>query len=149
MSRSTSGASDAPKDTGHRLLTPHLEFRNEHLTPAEQEIRKASDSLGRASSRFYPGTFAPGFDFPNHGLSFGAHPQPNATQFGRGFANDHVAISAERGEVKPDVGGVYGDTEYERERAAQIIDNKKIMDDVLGQARNSVSIHSILQCDRC
>lgn len=139
MSRSTSGVSDVPND-GHRLLTPHLEYRNDHLNSAEQEIRKVSDSLGRASSRFYPGTFAPSLDFPGHGLGLGPHPQPDSLHFARGYVNEHFALSAERGEIKPEIVGLHGDTEYEKERAAQIMNNKKLLEDVgLGSAGNSVS----------
>ena len=144
MSRSTSGASDAAADT-HRLLTPHLEYNGDHLNSAEQELRKYSDSLGRSSSRFYPGAYAPTFDVQSQGL--GPHPQPETTFFGRKFPNEHFALSDERDENKPDILSFHADTEYERERAANMLNNKKLLDDVgLGAAGNSVSRLTGLHC---
>ena len=145
MSRSTSGASDAAPELGTRLLTPHYEYRNDNLSPGEQELRKVSDSLGRVSNnRFYPQAFSPSYDVQNQGLGLGAHPQPDGLYFGRGYANDHFAVSAERGDSKPDISTFHGDTEYERERAAQIMSNKKLLDDVgLGAAGNSVRRNSL------
>ena len=137
MSRSTSGASDAAADN-HRLLTPHLEYNGDHLNSAEQELRKYSDSLGRSSSRFYPGGYAPTFDVQSQGL--GPHPQPKASVFARKFPNEHFALSDERERSKPDIMSFHADTEYERERAANMLNNKKLLDNVgLGAAGNSVS----------
>jgi len=143
MSRSTSGAtSDAAHDVGHRLLTPHLEYRNDHLSSAEQEIRKVSDNLGRLNSRFYPG-IAPNHDLHRYGLSLTPHPQPEGLSYSRGYPIDHFALSAERGETKPDIMSMHADTEYERERVDNIMNNKKLLEDVgLGSAGNSVSTWS-------
>ena len=140
MSRSTSGASDAPHNVGHRLLTPHYEERHDRLNSSEQELRKVSDSLGR-NRPFYPGTFTPNIDLLGHGFGLGLHPQPEGDYFSRGYSTEHFALSAERGETKPDIVGLHGDTEYERERAAQIMNNKKLLENVgLGAAGNSVSL---------
>lgn len=140
MSRSTSGASDAPHNVGHRLLTPHYEERHDRLNSSEQELRKVSDSLGR-NRPFYSGTFTPNIDLLGHGLGLGVHPQPEGDYFSRGYSTEHFALSAERGETKPDIVGLHGDTEYERERAAQIMNNKKLLENVgLGAAGNSVSL---------
>ncbi|WVF68004.1 hypothetical protein IAT40_002766 [Kwoniella sp. CBS 6097] len=127
MSRSTSGASDIGPETT-RLLTPAFEYRQDRLSPAEQELRKVSDSLGDPGRRSYSSTYTPSFDLP-HTVNLGPHPQPDGVFFGgRGYGNDHFTLSAERGDFKPDLG--FADTEYERERQARIMSNQKLMDDM-------------------
>lgn len=139
MSRSTSGASEMGHDTG-RLLTPHYEG----FSPAESELRKVSDSLGR--NRAYA-NYGGGFDFQGPNVTLAPHPQPEGMYFSRGYHGDHYAMSAERGESKPDLGLLGSDTDYERERQANIMNNRKLLDDVgLGGAQG-VSGASHMMCD--
>ena len=80
------------------------------------EMRKMSDSLNRMpSNRLYSQSF--NFDH------VGPHPQPD---MGRAWGNE-FAMSAERGGQK--LGGG-NDTDYERERQQQIINNKKLIEDM-------------------
>jgi hypothetical protein len=47
---------------------------------------------------------------------------------------DHYALSSARGDVKPDLNTMGHDTEYERERQQQIMENRRLFEDVgLGQ----------------
>ncbi|WWD20783.1 hypothetical protein CI109_105260 [Kwoniella shandongensis] len=128
MSRSTSGASDALSDHG-RLLTPNVDYHQDRLSPFEQEVRKVSDTLGPNTKRFLSNTFNP-LDLQSHSLNISPHPQPgNVFYGGREYANDHFATSAERGgDVKPDLNVI--DTDYERERQAQIMENRKLFEEV-------------------
>ena len=152
MSRSTSGASEAANDINGRLLTPHLDYRpgDSPLNPHEAELRKVSDSLGRISSgRYYPHTLSPQLELQggHHALGggFGAHPQPDMSAYmnqnmPRGWGNDY-ALSAERGAMKAEM-NIHGETDYERERAQQIMSNRKLLEDVgLGADGNTVSFH--------
>jgi hypothetical protein len=145
MSRSTSGASasDAGNEMG-RLLTPHY-YDQGHLSPHD-EMRKLSDPMNNLGmkNRLYPASYAPAYEANNgHGLGLGAHPQPtelywrtNTTQgqqYGGGVG-EHYNMSSVRGDVKPDLAMMGEDTEYERERRQQIMDNRRLMEDVgLGQ----------------
>jgi hypothetical protein len=53
-------------------------------------------------------------------------------------------MSSERGDVKPEM--IHADTDYERERALQIMNNKKLLDDVgLGGMGASVSLPASLK----
>ncbi|ORY31273.1 hypothetical protein BCR39DRAFT_96852 [Naematelia encephala] len=129
MSRSTSGASDTG-DMNTRLLTPHYTYREE-LSPGAQDLRKVSDSLGRMSaSRFFPQNFTPSADLNGHALGFAPHTQPDSMYLARGgYTNEaHFALSAERGDIKPDA--TYGDNEYERERVKQIHANRRLLEEV-------------------
>ncbi|EIW70077.1 hypothetical protein TREMEDRAFT_29918 [Tremella mesenterica DSM 1558] len=126
MSRSTSGASEVGPDG--RLLTPHYDA----LSPGEHELRKVSDSLGR--NRPYQHGY-PGFEFQHHGVNLGPHPQPDAVYYTRGYPGDNYVMSDERG-MKPELATI-GETDYERERQVNIINNKKLLDDVgLGGGQN-------------
>ncbi len=132
MSRSTSGASE-PAQFDERLVTP-FEYRQYHATmgptlnPNEQDLRKVSDSLGRVGNRVYSQSFIPNFELSGHSLSVQPHPQPQGMFFARGgdFTTD-FAVSSERHDVKPELHGPL-DTEYERERASQIMQNKKTLE---------------------
>ncbi|WVN89819.1 uncharacterized protein L203_105049 [Cryptococcus depauperatus CBS 7841] len=123
MSRSTSGASDGPDTT--RLLTPHLDYRR---SPHEIDLRKVSDSL--ANGKYIPQVaFTPSFDPQSHSLGLGPHPQPGEMFFGnRGYGNSNFSLSEERGNDRD--ANLMDETEYERERAAQIMNNKKLLEDV-------------------
>jgi hypothetical protein len=152
MSRSTSGASasDAGNEMG-RLLTPHY-YDQGHLSPHD-EMRKLSDPMNNLGmkNRLYPASYAPSYEANNgHGLGLGAHPQPtelywrtNTTQgqqYGGGVG-EHYNMSSVRGDVKPDLAMMGEDTEYERERRQQIMDNRRLMEDVgLGQQTVSLSL---------
>ncbi|WWC72639.1 uncharacterized protein I206_106603 [Kwoniella pini CBS 10737] len=145
MSRSTSGASDFGPETT-RLVTPAFEYRHDRLSPAEQDLRKVSDSLGDHSvlngRKLWSGSsaFTPSFDLQPHQIHLAPHPQPDSTFFGgartNSYGNDHFTVSAERGgEQKPDLYAMGfaptdADTEYERERQSQIMNNKKLLEDV-------------------
>jgi hypothetical protein len=113
-------------------LTPHLDFRNDYLSPNEQELRKVSDSLGRP--RFYQhqsagGLSGGGFDM-TQGLGLDPHPQPNGFFFNRTVAGDHFALSAERGDAKPPFSSFQAETEYERQREHNIQDNQKLLENL-------------------
>ncbi|KAK4686147.1 hypothetical protein P7C73_g3984, partial [Tremellales sp. Uapishka_1] len=130
MSRSTSGGSDTPAEMNSRLLTPHYEGypRNGdgYLIPTEQELRKVSDSLGGSrgsSGRFFPNSM--GYDHP-----VPPHPQPDHMFYNRGYPFDHFAVSAERGDTKPDIALLQGDTPYERARNSNIEHNRKLLNDL-------------------
>lgn len=131
MSRSTSGASDPPDYNNPRLLTPNYEgSMNSH----EAELRKVSDTLGRLpSSRYYTHNVSPHLDMASPHLTasgFAPHPQPNMGLYAnpsRAWGND-FATSAERGKL--DVFGYNSETDYERERAQQILNNKKLLEEV-------------------
>jgi hypothetical protein len=116
MSRSTSGASEV-NEMG-RLLTPHYEYRD-HLSPNEHEYRKVSDSLDRvqAPTRYLSSSYGAHFNLA-------AHTQPETSHNGPRWGAPEFAMSSERGETKMEM------TEYERERAQQIMSNKKLLDDV-------------------
>jgi len=165
MSRSTSGASasDAGNEMG-RLLTPHYHDQQQiqdrdHLSPHD-DMRKVSDpmmNLGISKNRLYPASYASAYEANGgHGLGLGSHPQPQPTelywrtnnnhhqaqgqqqQYGVG---DHYALSSARGDVKPDLMMMNEDTEYERERQQQIMDNRRIMESVgLGQTVSSLIV---------
>lgn len=147
MSRSTSGASDAAGDAT-RLLTPHLDFRNDYLSPNEQELRKVSDSLGRP--RFYQpqsagGLSGGGYDM-TQGLGLDPHPQPSGFFFNRTVAGDHFALSAERGDAKPPLSSFsfQAETEYERQREHNIQDNQKLLEDLgVGGGGGHTSVSSV------
>jgi hypothetical protein len=141
MSRSTSGASDAAGDTT-RLLTPHYDHRHDHLS-TEQELRKVSDSLGRSSSRFYQGAMG-GYD--THGLQLGPHPQPDGFYYGRSSAGEHFTLSAERGDSKTFI-PIEAETDYERERAQQMEQNKRLLEEVGLGGGTSVSDIKVGQAD--
>ncbi|WVR08658.1 hypothetical protein IAU60_005716 [Kwoniella sp. DSM 27419] len=128
MSRSTSGASETEHETV-RLVTPAYEYQPDRLSPAEQELRKVSDSLGENTRKLYSPTFNPKWEFQSHAPSVVPQPQPESAFFaGRPFNHDQFALSTERGDIKPDI--IYADTEYERERQAQIASNKKVFDEI-------------------
>lgn len=149
MSRSTSGASEAAGEINTRLLTPHYDYRESPNTH-EVELRKVSDSLGGRvpSGRYYQHTLSPHPEYPNEfapapaytdhngnlgdgSAIFGAHPQPDMGYLGsntpRNWGND-FALSAERVETKPDI--TFAETDYERERAQQIMSNKKLLAEI-------------------
>ncbi|WRT70762.1 uncharacterized protein IL334_007761 [Kwoniella shivajii] len=129
MSRSTSGASDMALETT-RLVTPAFEYRQDRLSPAAHDLRKVSDTLGDGGRKLWSSTLTPSFDLQPHSHQYSPHPQPDSIFFGdRGYGNDQYTMSAERGDTKADI-LAYGDTEYERERQAQIMDNKKLLEDV-------------------
>ncbi|WWC65243.1 uncharacterized protein I303_107860 [Kwoniella dejecticola CBS 10117] len=145
MSRSTSGASDfGPEST--RLVTPAFEYRQDRLSPAEQELRKVSDSLGDHSAlngrKLWSGSsvFTPSFDLQPNQIHLAPHAQPENIFFGgsRGdpYGNDHFTMSAERGgEQKPDLYAMgfassEADTEYERARQSRIMNNKQLLENV-------------------
>ncbi|WVQ70771.1 hypothetical protein IAR50_000293 [Cryptococcus sp. DSM 104548] len=136
MSRSTSGASDGPPET--RLLTPHLDYRR---SPPEADLRQVNDEL--AGKKYYPqlASFPPRYDLQNHALGLGPHPQPESFFGNKGYGAGSGAaysLSEERsGEHE-----VMGETEYERERQEQIMNNKKLLEDVgLGHSLSFGSKH--------
>ncbi|OXG73918.1 hypothetical protein C348_01900 [Cryptococcus neoformans Gb118] len=127
MSRSTSGASDGGHDTT-RLLTPSLDYRSDRRSPHELDLRKVSDSLGD-KKHFSQVAFTPHFDLQSHSLGLDPHPQPENMFFSdRGYSNTSFNLSSERGAGKDT--GLAGETEYERERAEQIMNNRKLLEDV-------------------
>ncbi|ODN83044.1 hypothetical protein L202_01270 [Cryptococcus amylolentus CBS 6039] len=135
MSRSTSGNSEGPET---RLLTPHMDYRT---NPAEAELRQVDDSL--AGKKYYPqlASFTPRFDLQNHALGLGPHPQPDAffgnKSYGAGSGAAFSLAEQRGGESEP-----VGETEYERERREQIMNNKKLLDDVgLGSSLSFGSKH--------
>jgi hypothetical protein len=135
MSRSTSGASDGPEYANPRLLTPSFEN-------TEVELRKVSDSLGRFPSR-YNHTLSPHIEVASPHTNMGQlapHPQPSSDNMyeaaARGWGSD-FAMSAERG--KTEMTGFQEDTDYERERAQQIMNNRKLLEDVGLGGNGSVS----------
>jgi hypothetical protein len=145
MSRSTSGASasDAGHDMG-RLLTPNYPYEaqlqgqgREYLSPID-EIPKVSDpmsAMGLGRNRLYPASYAPSYEQNGgHGLGLGPHPQLSELFFRGNPYGDHYAMSSARGDVKPDVSMMGHDTEYERERQQQIMENRRLFEDIgLGQ----------------
>lgn len=151
MSRSTSGAtsiSDNGTNEMGRLLTPHYEYRDQLGGGGMNDMRKLSDPLGISRDRLYPASYAPSYQaHGGHGLGLGPHPQPTDLYFrsNNPYA-DHYAMSSERNDVKPIVGmlhahGGAGDTDYERERQEQIMNNKRLLDDIgLGGQNGNVSI---------
>ncbi|WVQ86275.1 hypothetical protein IAT38_008443 [Cryptococcus sp. DSM 104549] len=140
MSRSTSGASDAGAPDSTRLLTPQFEYRGDHHSRRgsphahEAELRKVSDSLNDPRGRIYSVNFTPSFDLQPHSLGLGPHPQPGDGGFNRGpgagagYTGAEFTVSSERGE-KADL-GLMQENEYERERQAQMMANKKLLEDV-------------------
>lgn len=162
MSRSTSGASasDAGNDY-HRLLTPHYEYRNFSPSLAnnsnlDNDVRKVSDPMSFTMQpgrhRFYPQSAAPNYAVNEHGigLGLGPHRQPHGDVYFRNasggdgaFGGDHYVMSSERGEQKPNVGmmpfGMGLDTEYERQREAQIMNNRKLLEEVGLSGQTTVS----------
>jgi len=140
MSRSTSGASDMA-EVNTRLLTPSYE------PPAqshEAELRKVSDSLGHLgrvpSGKYYGNSLSPHMGPMSPQIGFGPHPQPNMGMYvsaARGWGSD-FAMSAERG--KNDMPfQAQVDTDYERERAEQILNNKKLLEEMGLVGDNQVS----------
>ncbi|WWC92374.1 uncharacterized protein L201_007331 [Kwoniella dendrophila CBS 6074] len=150
MSRSTSGNSDYGPETS-RLVTPAFEYREDRLSPAEQDLRKVSDSLGNyeaiGNRRLWSSsssTFTPSFDLQPHSIHLAPHPQPQTDSifFGgmknNNYSNDHFTMSSERGgDQKPNIFSMGSgnnnndaDTDYERERQNQIMNNKKLLEDV-------------------
>lgn len=135
MSRSTSGASDSEQNTT-RLLTPSLDYRSDRRSPHEVDLRKVIDSLGD-KKHLSQVAFTPYFDFHSHSLGLGPHPQPEDMFFGnRGNSNAVFNLSSERGAGEDT--DLTGETEYERERAEQIMNNRKLLEDV-GLGGHSVS----------
>lgn len=135
MSRSTSGASDSEHNTT-RLLTPSLDYRSDRRSPHEVDLRKVIDSLGD-KKHLSQVPFTPHFDLQSHSLGLGPHPQPEDMFFGnRGYSNAAFNLSSERGAREGT--DLTGETEYERERAEQIMNNRKLLEDV-GLGGHSVS----------
>lgn len=94
-------------------------------------------------NRLYPASYAPAYEVNGgHGLGLGAHPQPTELywrannnhgqgQQQYGGAGEHYNLSSIRGgDVKPDLTMMNEDTEYERERRQQILENRRLMEDV-------------------
>lgn len=143
MSRSTSGASE----TEHlgRLLTPHYEYRD--------DLRKVSDPMGQSQSRdrLYPASYAVGYQSNGgHGLGLGPHPQPSEIYYRGNPYGEHYAMSSERSDIKPNVAmmATAADTDYERERQEQIMNNKRLMEEVgLGGQGFTVCCHVISYID--
>lgn len=146
MSRSTSGGSDQA-DMDGRLMTPvEHQFYQSQISADNQDLRKVSDSLNRGHGIF-SSQFIPNFGLADHSLSIAPHPQPEGGAFfGRnGVFNTDFAVSSERNDVKPEIAGQH-ETEYGRERAAQIAQNKETLVN-LGLATQTPVCHisSIIQ----
>lgn len=111
---------------GGRLLTPQYEYRDSH-----DDLRRVSDpTIGMTRDRLYPASYAPSYQAQGgHGLGLGAHPQPTEVYF-RGNPYSEYALSSERNDVKPNMAMVHGETEYERERQEQIMNNKRLLEEV-------------------
>ncbi|KIR67826.1 hypothetical protein I314_02243 [Cryptococcus bacillisporus CA1873] len=138
MSRSTSGASDSEHNTA-RLLTPSLDYRSDRRSPHEVDLRNVIDSLGD-KKHLSQVAFTPHFDLQSHSLGLGPHPQPEDMFFGnRGYSNAAFNLSSERGAGEDT--DLTGETEYERERAEQIMNNRKLLEDV-GLGGHSLSFGS-------
>jgi hypothetical protein len=163
MSRSSSGASasDAGNDAS-RLLTPHIEYRDPmgngpNGTVNSDDLRKVSDpmtyNVQSGRHRLYPQSLAPNYGMHEHGsgLGLGPHPQQHAGGQGdiylRGGYNggEHYAMSSERQEHKAPLGMMGLDTEYERQREAQIMDNRKLLEEVGLSGQSTVSSIVFLQ----
>lgn len=130
MSRSTSGATEE-SEYGGRLLTPGYDYRSEHLNPTELELRKVSDSLGRANVRFYPQIATPAVDLQSHAMGFPPYPHPQpGFYYGRPSNIDGFNMSAERSDTKPDLVSYQAENDYEREREMQIVSNRRLLEDV-------------------
>lgn len=133
-----------------RLLTPHYQYEQQlqgrdYLSPND-EMRKVSDPMtGR--NRLYPASYAPSYEANSgHGLGLGPHPQPSELYFRSNTYGDHYALSSARGDVKPDLNTMGHDTEYERERQQQIMENRRLFEDVgLGQQTVGHFLSSSLQ----
>lgn len=143
MSRSVSGGSD-PTDVDGRLTTPvDYQHYQSQFASNDQELRKVSDTLIR-NGKLYSQSFIPNFALSDHALSIQPHPQPEGVFF-RGGSNDmfgtNFAVSSERNDAKPNI-NPFADTDYERDRAARIMQNKQTLEN-LGLDQ-SVSLHRML-----
>lgn len=143
MSRSTSGATDGTEYGNPRLLTPGYEVP---YGQTESDLRKVSDSLGgRFPSGRFTHTLSPHIEVASPGMGgMEAHPQPDMGMYvsaARGWGSD-FALSAERGK---EMGGFHGhdETDYERERAQQIMNNRKLLEDVGLGGGSPVSFFSL------
>lgn len=141
MSRSTSGASDMA-DVNARLLTPSYDPPMHYH---EAELRKVSDSLGSLgripSGKYHGNTLSPHMEVMSPNIGLGPHSQPDMGMYvnaAKGWGSD-FALSAERG--KNDMPfQAQADTDYERERAEQIMNNKKLLEDIGLGGDNQVGV---------
>ena len=112
MSRSTSGNSDGQEMT--RLMTPQYDPARDHLSPVDTKPRHSYDY--EMQTQYW-------------GRQHGAMPSQHGQFAPQGY-HQQYAMSAERGD----------ETDYERERETQIMNNRKLFEDVgLGPMQTSVS----------
>jgi len=119
-------------DVNARLLTPTYDPPMHHH---EAELRKVSDSLGSLgripSGKYHGNTLSPHMEVMSPNIGLGPHSQPDMGMYvnaAKGWGSD-FALSAERG--KNDMPfQAQADTDYERERAEQIMNNKKLLEDI-------------------
>jgi hypothetical protein len=144
MSRSTSGASEMA-EVNTRLLTPSFD---QPMDQHEADLRKVSSSLGSLgripSGKYYGNTLSPHMEAMNPHIGLGPHPQPDMGMYvnaARGWGTD-FALSAERGKNDMPFQALQAqaDTEYERERAEQIMNNKKLLEEIGLGGDSQVSI---------
>ncbi|KAL7420872.1 hypothetical protein Q5752_004826 [Cryptotrichosporon argae] len=113
MARSVSGGSgsSAEVDSNGRLVTPSFDYRSTGYMTTEQELRKVSDNLGRD----------PRYNYHSYDPATGAHLQHGMGSYNRGYQQpEHFGFVEHDDKVSTN-------TAYERERQAQIMQNRKLM----------------------
>jgi hypothetical protein len=143
MSRSTSGASDAAD--AQRLMTPHLEYRDQ-LSPAAADMRKVSDS----STGRYPRYTGMERYAPQQG-----YPQPQPQYWGRDPSGSQTTLDNRRYTEQQDHQqhqqhhdlAVVPENEYERERLEQISGNRKLLEGLGLGGGQSVSATAWMAAD--